>query len=55
MGKSKHSKWFDDYEENKRERASDWERRRQEKRRAWEQKHSAINPYEHKEDDQEYE
>lgn len=55
MGKSKHSKWFDEYEDAKRDRVSDWERRRQEKRRAWEQRNAAVNPYDYKDDEQEHE
>lgn len=55
MGKSKHSKWFDEYDDTREIKQRDWERRRLDKRRAWEQKHATINPYEHKEDDQEHE
>lgn len=55
MGKSKHNKWFDEYEEVTRSRTGDWEKRRQEKRLAWEQKHAAVNPYDYKDEDQEYE
>ena len=56
MGKSKHNKWFDEYEESPAARKNDWERRRQEKRHAWEQKHSTINPNGHQDaDSKEYE
>lgn len=46
MGKSKHSKWFDenygDDARGKKSRMNEWEARRQQRRIAWEQKSSFV-------------